>query len=65
MRKRRGVILEWEGGKEGWGWLVSQDSTGGEEEECLVRGFVVVEQGEVDWQNIYYWPKLWSIAVGG
>ena len=45
------MILEWEGGKEGWGWLVSQDSTG-EGEECLVRGSVVVEQGEGDWQNI-------------
>ena len=49
LRKRRGVIQEWEGGKEGWGWLVGQDSSG---EECLVRGGVVVEQGEVDWDNI-------------
>ena len=49
LRKRRGVIQEWEGGKEGWGWLVGQDSDG---EECLVRGSVVVEQGEVDWDNI-------------
>ena len=49
LRKRRGVIQEWEGGKEGWGWLVGQDSGG---EECLVRGGVVVEQGEVDWDNI-------------
>ena len=43
------MIQEWEGGREGWGWLVSQDSG---EDECLVRGSVIVEQGEVDWQNI-------------
>ena len=52
LRKRRGLIREWEGGREGWGWLVSQDSG---EEECLVRGSVVVVGGqgeEVDWQNI-------------
>ena len=54
LRKRRGLIREWEGGREGWGWLVSQDAG---EEECLVRGSVVVVVGEqygevVDWQNI-------------